>query len=59
MLHREEQIKILVEKYDIVRAKIYLKPIPGRMNSFNKTIEHQDFYGYGIITNASDSFCNV
>ena len=59
MLHREGQIKIPVEKYDIVRARVYLKPIAGRMNSFNKTIEHQDFYGYGIITGASDSFCNV
>ena len=37
MLHREDQIHIKAEKYDIVLAKITTRVSPGRMNSYNKT----------------------
>lgn len=59
MLHREAQINSPVEKNDIVRAKVYLKPIPGRMNSFNKSIEQKDFNGYAIVLSSSDSYCQL
>lgn len=59
MLHREEQLVIPAKKYDIVRARVYLKPIPGRMNSFNKTVEHKDFLGYAIVLELSNSYCQL
>ena len=59
MLHREEQVHIKAEKYDIVRARVYIKSLPGRMNSYNKQVEHKDFNGYALVTGASDSFCTV
>ena len=59
MLHREEQITMPVEKNDIVRARVYLKPIPGRMNSFSKSVEHKDFDGYAIVIRDSDSYCQL
>ena len=54
-----EKNTYLVEKYDIVIARVYIKALPGRMNSFNKNVNHSDFPGYGIIIESSDSFCLV
>jgi hypothetical protein len=59
MLHREAQTNPVVEKNDIVRAKVYLKPIPGIMNSFSKSVEHKDFDGYAIVIHDSDSYCQL
>ena len=59
MLHREAQTNMAVEKNDIVRAKVYLKPIPGRMNSFSKSVEHKDFHGYAIVLDETDSYCQL
>ncbi len=59
MLHREEQITTKAVKYDIVRARVYIKALPGRMNSFNKQVEHKDFDGYAIVLGTSDSFAQV
>lgn len=59
MLHREAQTNAPVEKNDIVRAKVYLKPIPGRMNSFSKSVEHKDFDGYAIVIRDSDNYCQL
>ena len=59
MLHREDQIHIEVEKYDIVRARAYMKPVPGRMNSYNKQAVHRDFNGYALVLGYSNSFCLV
>ena len=59
MLHREEQITIKAEKYDIVRARVYLKALPGRMNSFNKQVEHKDFSGFALVLGTSDSFAQI
>ena len=59
MLHREDQIHYKAQKYDIVRARVYIKALPGRMNSFNKQVEHQDFSGYALVLGSSDSFCEV
>ena len=50
---------VLVEKYDIVRARVYMKPVPGRMNSYNKQAEHRDFNGYALVLGDSNSFCLV
>ena len=59
MLHREDQIHTEVEKYDIVRARVYMKTLPGRMNSYNKVSEHKDFNGYALVLGYSNSFCLV
>ena len=59
MLHREDQVHVKANKYDIVRAKKTVRVVPGVMNSYNKTIEHLDFLGYGLITGKSDSFAEV
>ena len=59
MLHREDQVHIKANKYDIVRAKKTVRVVPGVMNSYNKTIEHLDFAGYGLVTGKSDSFAEV
>ena len=59
MLHREEQIQVKAMQYDIVRAKVYIKALPGRMNSFNKQVEHKDFNGYALVLGTSDSFAQV
>ena len=59
MLHREDQKHIDVEIYDIVRARVYMKPLPGRMNSYNKQVEHRDFNGYALVLGCSNSFCSV
>jgi ABC-type Fe3+/spermidine/putrescine transport system ATPase subunit len=59
MLHREEQIVIRPEKYDIVRAKKSIRVLPGRMNSFNKQVEHKEFNGYALVIGTSDSFAQV
>ena len=59
MLHREDQVHIKANKYDIVRAKKTVRVVPGVMNSYNKTIEHLDFSGYGLVTGKSDSFAEV
>jgi len=59
MLHREDQVHIKANKYDIVRAKKTVRVVPGVMNSYNKTIEHLDFSGYGLVTGRSDSFAEV
>ena len=40
MLHREDQVHVKANKYDIVRAKKTVRVVPGVMNSYNKTIEH-------------------
>ena len=59
MLHREDQVHIKANKHDIVRAKKTVRVVPGVMNSYNKTIEHLDFTGYGLVTGRSDSFAEV
>lgn len=59
MLHREDQVHIKANKYDIVRAKKTVRVVPGVMNSYNKTIEHLAFLGYGLVTGRSDSFAEV
>ena len=59
MLHREDQIQIKANQYDIVRSKKTLRVVSGVMNSYNKTIEKKDFEGYGLITGKSDSFAEV
>ena len=59
MLHREDQTRIKIEKYDVVRARVYMKPVPGRMNSYNKLAQHKDFNGYALVLGYSDSFCLV
>jgi len=59
MLHREDQVHIKANKYDIVRAKKTVRIVPGVMNSYNKSIEHLDFSGYGLVTGRSDSFAEV
>ena len=47
------------DKYDIVKAKIQKKTIPGRMNSFNKKIDFKVFDGFGIVTGTSRNFAGV
>tara|TARA_Y100000768_G_C23378018_1_gene407205 strand:- start:199 stop:444 length:246 start_codon:yes stop_codon:yes gene_type:complete len=59
MLHREDQIHEEVKKYDIVRSKIYARVVAGRMNSYNKTINHKDFEGYALVTGRSDTFAEI
>jgi hypothetical protein len=59
MLHREDQVYVKAQKYDIVKAKKSIRVLPGTMNSYNKSIEHKDFNGYGIVLDASDSFAQI
>ena len=59
MLHREDQIHISASKYDIVRAKITTRVIAGRMNSYNKTIDHKEFEGYALVLGNSDNFAEI
>lgn len=59
MLHREDQVHIKAMQYDIVRSKKTVRVVPGVMNSYNKTIEHLDFSGYGLVTGKSDTFAEV
>ena len=59
MLHREEQIQVEAKLYDIVRARVYIKALPGRMNSFNKQVEHKDFNGFALVLGTSDSFAQI
>ena len=59
MSHSETQLRVEVELYDIVSARIYFKPVAGRMNSFNRTVEHKDFTGFGLVVGKSDSFCLI
>ena len=60
MLHREDQIKIPIQKYDIVSAISYIKRLPGRMNSYNKKIEgHKEFEGYAMVIGESDNFAHL
>ena len=59
MLHREDQVHIKANQYDVVRSKKTVRVVPGVMNSYNKTIEHLDFSGYGLVTGKSDNFAEV
>ena len=59
MLHREEQIHVKAKKYDIVRSKKHIRVLPGTMNSYNKTVEHLDFHGFGLVLNTSETFAHV
>ena len=59
MLHREDQIHIAPDMYDVVRAKISTRVVPGVMNSYNKTIQHKDFEGYALVTGRSNTFAEV
>ena len=59
MLHREDQVHTKAKKYDIVRAKKHIRVLPGTMNSYNKTVEHLDFIGYGLVLDTSESFVHV
>lgn len=59
MLHREDQIQIKANQYDVVRSKKTLRVMSGVMNSYNKTIERTDFEGYGLILDLSESFAHV
>ena len=55
MLHREDQVHIKANQYDIVRSKIHVRVVPGVMNSYNKTVKHKDFEGYGLVTGKSEA----
>lgn len=59
MLHREDQVHIEAKKYDIVRSKKHIRVLPGTMNSYNKTVEHTDFSGYGLVLDISETFAHV
>jgi len=59
MLHREDQVHIKANQYDVVRSKKTLKVLSGVMNSYNRTIEKTDFEGYGLVLDLSDSFAHV
>ena len=60
MLHRKDQIKTPIEKYDIVIAIPHIKRLPGRMNSYNKTIEgYKEFDGYALVIGSSESFAKI
>lgn len=59
MLHREEQIHLKAAQYDVVRAKKTIRVLPGTMNSYNKTVEHVDFYGYALVLDVSNSFAQI
>ena len=59
MLHREEQTHLEPNQYDVVRSKKTIRVLPGTMNSYNKTVEHKDFEGYGLVTGRSDTFVEV
>lgn len=59
MLHREDQVTIKANQYDIVRAKKTIRVVAGVMNSYNKSIEHKDFEGYGLVTGKSENFAEV
>ena len=60
MLHREDQIKVKVEIYDVVSSIPYIKRLPGRMNSYNKTVEgYKEFEGYALVLGASDSYAQL
>ena len=60
MLHREDQIKIPIQKYDIVSALPYVKRLPGRMNSYNKIVEgYKEFEGYALVLGESESFAQL
>ena len=59
MLHREDQIYIEANQYDIVSSKIYARVVAGRMNSYNKTVDHKDFEGYALVTGRSGTFAEV
>jgi len=59
MLHREDQLHIKAQTADIVRARVYIKALPGRMNSFNKQVEHKDFDGYALVLGTSDNFAQI
>jgi hypothetical protein len=59
MLHRDDQVHIKAKKYDIVRAKKHIRVLPGAMNSYNKTVEHIEFPGYGLVIDTSENFAHV
>jgi hypothetical protein len=59
MLHREDQIQIKANQYDVVRSKKTLRVVSGVMNSYNKTVERTDFEGYGLVLDMSESFAHV
>ena len=59
MLHREEQVHLKAKQYDIVRAKKTIRVLAGTMNSYNKTVEHVEFYGYALILGVSNSFAQI
>ena len=60
MLHREDQIKSPIEKYDVVAAIPHIKRLPGRMNSYNKIIEgYKEFEGYALVLGESESFAQL
>jgi hypothetical protein len=59
MFHREDQVIIKANQYDVVRSKKTLRVMSGVMNSYNKTVERTDFDGYGLVLDLSDSFAHV
>ena len=60
MLHREDQIKTPIKKYDIVSAVSYCKRLPGRMNSYNKKVNgFKEFEGYALVLGESDNFAQL
>ena len=50
---------MIIKKYDIVRGKQYTKWIGGRMNSYNKSIDHKEFEGYALVLNTSETFVHL
>jgi hypothetical protein len=48
-----------INKYDIVISKPVIRHLRGRMNTYNKTAESKEFYGYGIVTGVSKSYVGV
>lgn len=59
MLHREDQIHVKAKKHDLVKAKKHIRVLPGTMNSYNKSVEHVEFNGYGLVLDVSKSFAHV
>jgi hypothetical protein len=49
----------LIERYDIVISKLSVKHLRGSMNRYNQVIQTKEFYGFGIITGASNTFAGV
>mgnify|MGYP001385939901 CR=1 FL=1 len=59
MLHREDQIHVKADKYDIVRAAKSVRVLPGTMNSYNKTVDYYPFEGCALVLGVSKSYAQI